>query len=344
MRVRIVSDDLTGAADAATPFAGRGLSSAVVVEAGSSSPDVAVASVATDSRRCDVECAVAAVRYAATTCLCGQRDRDVVSFKKIDSLLRGNIAAETAVLLRTWDLSLAVVAPAFPAMGRTTFRGVQRVHGRPVSLGENEREGPSTANVRELVDGLPCMVCDAQTDADLDEIVRRFWGRDVLWVGSAGLSAAVARQMTGRATPTRPLSPRADSVLVVAGSPHPVTDAQLRVLGAEDCGQDAERAQDALRRYGLALLRADGGAHWSELVEAAAKVSAGCLMLTGGDTALAVMKRMRVYQLDVVAEVWPGLSLLRIPSFGNWVLMKSGAFGASDTLQRLAQWVKGVEA
>ena len=53
-------------------------------------------------------------------------------FKKIDSTLRGNIAAETEAVLRAADATLAVCAPAFPGTGRTTVDGVQYAHGERV--------------------------------------------------------------------------------------------------------------------------------------------------------------------------------------------------------------------
>ncbi|OAI65685.1 Hrp-dependent type III effector protein, partial [Ralstonia solanacearum] len=55
-------------------------------------------------------------------------------YKKIDSTLRGNVAAEVAALVPV--AGLAVVAPAFPAAGRTTRNARQWLHG--VAVEETE--------------------------------------------------------------------------------------------------------------------------------------------------------------------------------------------------------------
>src|SRR5690606_25502766 len=58
-----------------------------------------------------------------------------ILYKKIDSALRGPIAAELSGLLDALARAHRIlVAPAFPAAGRTTVDGVQRLDGRPVHL------------------------------------------------------------------------------------------------------------------------------------------------------------------------------------------------------------------
>ncbi len=53
--------------------------------------------------------------------------------KKIDSTLRGNPGAEVEALLRLSGQRQAIIAPAFPAAGRTTQNGVCLVKGVPVT-------------------------------------------------------------------------------------------------------------------------------------------------------------------------------------------------------------------
>ena len=52
--------------------------------------------------------------------------------KKVDSTLRGPLAAEIEAALAASGRTRAVVAPAFPATGRTTVGGVQHLDGVPV--------------------------------------------------------------------------------------------------------------------------------------------------------------------------------------------------------------------
>ncbi len=338
MRARIVADDLTGAADAAVAFAGRGLATLVRVGLGPPALPAAVVSVATGSRRCDALVAAGMVARAAR---CLPATGPVVSLKKIDSLLRGPVLAEVAAALRAWCIEQAVIAPAFPAMGRTTVGGIQLLNGCPVPTAPGAGEGPPTSDLRSLLRGLPCVVCDAGTDADLDAIVARHWRPGVLWVGSAGLGAALARRLTGVDRPARPATPRVSSVLVVAGTRHPVTLAQLSLLGADDCGCDPERARAALAGSGVAVLHANRDGDWAAVVEAASSVPADAVVLTGGDTGSAVLQRRGIIDVEVLSEPWPGMPLGRDPVGGGLILMKSGAFGAADALRGVVRWLRG---
>jgi D-threonate/D-erythronate kinase len=125
----ILADDLTGAADAASAFARRG--HATEVTWGESLPsDVAVVAYDADSRRLSPTSAAARHRSATRRLLAPDRGL----FKKIDSTLRGQPAAEIAALCATLrDLArpaCGVLAPANPSMGRSTRDGRVFVHGQ----------------------------------------------------------------------------------------------------------------------------------------------------------------------------------------------------------------------
>jgi uncharacterized protein YgbK (DUF1537 family) len=53
-------------------------------------------------------------------------------YKKLDSTLKGPWCAELAGMAKVVKPEIVVVAPAFPAWGRTTVGGIQCVQGRPV--------------------------------------------------------------------------------------------------------------------------------------------------------------------------------------------------------------------
>ena len=76
-------------------------------------------------------------------------------FKKIDSTLRGQPAAETAAALAHLKSrsgsAFGVFAPAFPATGRTTVDGRVLVEGRPLEQSEVWRRDHSYPNA-DLVD------------------------------------------------------------------------------------------------------------------------------------------------------------------------------------------------
>ncbi|WP_238431265.1 four-carbon acid sugar kinase family protein [Streptomyces cavernae] len=213
-RVLALADDLSGAAEtaAALRLPGRIL----LRPAHDARPAFGEAVVLDlDSRRLPPRAAAYAVRSA----VCAGGD-GVVLFKKADSLLRGNVAAETAAYAASAEG--VVIAPAVPALGRTVRDGVVHLRGVPLHATEAWRAEPRTApgsiagalgdlptapvplsdvrgaltdRLRELLARGRHPVCDAETDADLDAITRAALelGPDVRLLGAGGLAAALGR-------------------------------------------------------------------------------------------------------------------------------------------------------
>jgi len=125
-KLGIVADDLTGAMDSSGYFASLGFST-VVALAPDFSGDATVLVVTTNSRAETPEIACERVRQAMR----GMAGR--VVYKKIDSTLRGNIGEELQAAAEAMACQKVVVAPAFPAVGRTTVDGVLLVNGVPVA-------------------------------------------------------------------------------------------------------------------------------------------------------------------------------------------------------------------
>jgi D-threonate/D-erythronate kinase len=266
-QILILADDLSGAADCGVAFTRLGFSAMVML----SDEDEAATHVAadvlaldTDSRRLPPDVAAAinarlARRYLAD---------DLLFYKKIDSTLRGNIAAELAALAPL--AGLAIVAPASPATSRVTRGGRVFVHGvpleatetwhreqltgiadiaailtrggvRPTLVGLDLVRGEPDA-LRDALDragrnGAAAVVCDAETEADLAAIANAsaLLARRHFWVGSAGLAHHLARAYGFvAATPSMSL-PLRGPVLVTVGSRSDVSRVQSRHL-AQDTG------------------------------------------------------------------------------------------------------------
>ncbi|KQO62561.1 four-carbon acid sugar kinase family protein [Methylobacterium sp. Leaf88] len=153
----ILADDLTGAADCAIAFGRRGLDAAVTwgEAAGIADRDLAVLAYDADSRGLSGD--AAAARHAVLLARWFAPDR--VLFKKIDSTLRGQPAAETAatlaVLAARTGSAFGICAPAFPATGRTTLEGRVRVDGRPLEAAEVWRRDHTyaSADLRAILAG-----------------------------------------------------------------------------------------------------------------------------------------------------------------------------------------------
>lgn len=256
--VGIVADDLTGAADTGVAFLAGGVSAVVswpdrAVDRVRMSLAADVVAVATRSREADAEYARAITREVVS------RFREVgvaTLYKKIDSTLRGHVGDEVRAAVEAWHPgSLAVVAPAFPGVGRTTVDGRQRVDGLPIARRAFlpalfEEAGISTCSVdlacvrsaALLSTLLECqhraviaVVCDAETDEDLRAIAREGarLGPAIVWVGSGGLARAMAADV-------RTAGPRvftsatnvSGPMLIVVGSTSQIALAQANDVAA----------------------------------------------------------------------------------------------------------------
>ncbi|WP_131829809.1 four-carbon acid sugar kinase family protein, partial [Teichococcus deserti] len=236
----ILADDLTGAADCAIAFARRGLAASVGWHGAAAGQGPvaapAVLAIDADSRRLDP--VAAAARHVAL--LAAHHGAGVGLIKKIDSTLRGQPAAELAAtcaaLRQAGQPRLAIVAPAFPATGRTTEAGSIRLGGvalettplwardhsydsahlpgvlQGVGLSARHlplaviRSGPAslaTALQQAIAEGLDAVVCDAAEACDLDRLAAASlpMAEEVLWVGSGGIAAALAATLPPAAEP-----------------------------------------------------------------------------------------------------------------------------------------------
>ncbi|AWN45321.1 four-carbon acid sugar kinase family protein [Methylobacterium terrae] len=269
----ILADDLTGAADCAIAFARRGRSAVVQWgEAGREAQEDVVSHDA-DSRQLGPE--AAASRHAALTERLHRPGAGM--FKKIDSTLRGQPAAELAATLdgvrRRTGRAFGVLAPAFPATGRTTKGGRILVAGRPLEETELWRRDHTypTGALPAMLDGAglastvidlatvraggdalrdalaaaardqSVAVLDADEDDDLARVAaaglaaaaREGLDESLVWIGSAGLAHALAAAEDAPPAPARTVASGPGGTLVVVGSLAAVSRAASRRLAAE---------------------------------------------------------------------------------------------------------------
>lgn len=257
-RVLIVADDLTGAMDTAGPFAQQGLGTVVVAQPLDCNPaavaDAQVVALNTESRHLPADAAAQRVAACAAH-FDGQRF--AVVFKKIDSTLRGNVVAETLALMRAGGRGAALVAPAFPAQGRTVRDALVHVKGVPLpqtSFAKDALSPPPLQPLTEVFsaahpaqsilawrpgDNTPppdtVIIADAQTDADVSAALAIVAQRleNTLLVGSAGLGIALAHSLHS-ARNRAPAHAAIDGPIVfVVGSRAPSSRAQVERLRAE---------------------------------------------------------------------------------------------------------------
>jgi uncharacterized protein YgbK (DUF1537 family) len=293
--VTILADDLTGACDTGCLFAGAG-PVAVTVPGVLGAHDRPVVAVDTETRMLPDAAAATVLREAARRLQPRLAAGPV--FKKIDSTMRGPVAAEVAALLEHGPpFAGALVCPAFPAEGRVVRHGRLLVDSVPVHASPIARDpgfrGPSSDLAALLAGRVPVVslalddvraghekivhllgqhrgavvAADAETDADLASLAAAALAvPGTLAAGSAGLGRALSHAL-GLIGPAVAL-PAGAARLVVVGSLHPASRAQLDALartGAAvvtvDAGGegDLDAAIVALRRGGPAVV-ASGGA------------------------------------------------------------------------------------
>ena len=230
-QILILADDLSGAADCGVACVGVGLETIVALRQTANAPAADVLSLDADTRRMPAAEAAREVdrlmrAYAVTP--------DLLIFKKIDSTLRGNLGEELAAALQAVrsvhaqsSRCAAIMAPAFPAIGRTTIGGTQLAYGQPLhELDIWRLQGiRGHARIPEMLRpaGLSCavmaldmirskqdlltvrmnaaaqdtdvLICDAETDDDLFAIASASMqlACKTIWVGSAGLAYQLPR-------------------------------------------------------------------------------------------------------------------------------------------------------
>ena len=335
VRWGMIADDLTGACDAAVAFARQGFDTRVVLATGpraASGAELTV--VSTDSR--DDPPDVAAAKVSAA-CL-WMRERGItVLFKKIDSVLRGNIRDEIEAVMASGGFQSAVMTPAFPAVGRTVKAGELRVYGSKHRAGESLATMFSGSS-RFL--GAPAVkVSDAETDEDLRAIARRaLRERPVpLLAGSGGLAGALAEVLAneqGRSASEARVPRSSGPSWVVIGTDHPATLAQVDELRQAASAPERKQAVMLLtipaERFEARTLR--------PLLDAIHHGEAGSLVVSGGDTARLLCGAIGAEAIQLGGEVVAGVPWGSIEggcADGMTIVTKSGGFGGPDALTRV---------
>jgi D-threonate/D-erythronate kinase len=342
----LIADDLTGACDAAAPFAASGLSTIVPLTA--EVPVADVVSFSTGSR--DVEPDEARRRLCAIAPQVRQLAPRII-FKKIDSTLRGNTGHEIVAAVDVFGCDAAVVNPAFPATGRIVVAGHLLAGDgsfRPIQMltylqqhGAGECRHVPPGVIAEVIDaGIRFLSMEAERDADLDEIAAELLAiaRPILWAGSAGLAGALAKRIAGPKG-ERPPAAASGPVLFCIGSDHGLTVAQQRRLLAV---RDVAVEPGALAEGRHVLLRLPWGKiEPDELRAVFTPCRPAAIVLSGGDTASLVCRALGVESIEIRGEFRSGIPIgtLRGGAYdGLAVVTKSGGFGNPDTFVDIADY------
>jgi 4-hydroxythreonine-4-phosphate dehydrogenase len=345
-RILIFADDLSGAADCAAAFARARQRVVVQLDWRRRAVRADVLAIDLDTRRRGEVAAARLVREALRRHVMP----DDLVYKKIDSTLRGHVAAEFSAARAALPGRGVLLAPAFPAQGRVVRKGRVLVHGRALAT--------RIAGLR-----------DAANDADLARLARQALAERPLplFVGSAGLAHALARLLGARPARYPPrLASAGASVLAVVGSRNALALEQARRLASRrgvaafeiparllaenprsavlrEAGTKLSAALGSGRDAVVSLESGDAGVPGERLAAALGRFvarhgrSARVWLLTGGDTARGVLEALRVSALQIVDELERGVPVSVAARRGRPSLVvctKAGGFGSPDTLVR----------
>jgi D-threonate/D-erythronate kinase len=253
--------------------------------------------------------------------------------------------------------------PAYPGPTSDVVEIARRGATRPVSfLPLGRVRGDQDALARTLRDARDhIIVADALTDGDLDTLAEATLDSpEVVLAGSAGLARAVS-EAYGLVGPPAPL-PSGRAWLIVIGSLHPAGRAQLRrletsgVMGARLDGAgdpDIEPLIEQIKGGRPVFIATSdtvavgpGARHAarSRLAGLAARMLADVrpdlIAVTGGETAVALLRAVGATRLELSGAPSSGLALgdaLVDPTSKLPVLTKAGGFGPSDLFLSLLE-------
>jgi uncharacterized protein YgbK (DUF1537 family) len=372
----LIADDLTGACDAGVQFARRGLSCRVELNL----PKHSVAAIAdvlafnTNSRNEGVAQSRRKIDELAMRC---SEFKTKVIFKKVDSTLRGNVKEEIATALRAFKCTAAIIAPAFPAMGRIVRDGILRwvdcsgdgqidirylLAQQGISLekiatlhmAKRDFQTLSSELDAHIGSGKQFFIVDSESQRDIQLAVAAGINpeRSILWVGSAGLGMAVADHIGKPHTRELNLAMTEAPVMFVIGSTHLATLQQKKALLAGTNAVEVvptpgtiDDARHAIRgKRHLVVTIEHGNLNEFSLQQFFAglrSIKVSAMFLTGGDTGTLVCKAIGAHSIDLCDEIAAGFpwGILSGGMFhGLPVASKSGSFGEQDALLHCAEF------
>jgi uncharacterized protein YgbK (DUF1537 family) len=322
------ADDLTGALEIGGKFAARGIRATVATNIdGAERTGVLVL----DAQTRHLTAQEAQTRTEKILCLARERRAELI-YKKTDSTLRGNIAAEFRALQNVYPERSIVYVPAYPDLGRTVVDGQLYVHGKPVHETEfaHDRWSPvRDCRVETVVGDADVWIVDGDCNADIRAAAELIFAQPPprICAGPAALAEALADRLAGE-TPLRVAeSPRAPRCLVVNGSLHPVSSAQIEAAKSQGVFAGGWTLfEECVEGVGLARAQRVGECVRRELM----RQPFDGVMVLGGDTAYGIHAALGLAPYDSIGEVAPGVPISRSNHL-IWIT-KAGGFGEPDIL------------
>jgi uncharacterized protein YgbK (DUF1537 family) len=320
MQVLALADDVTGALEAGAKFAASGISAKVAIGM-ATRPRCELLVIDTETRHLPAD---AAARVIEDLPVEGAR----IIYKKTDSTLRGNIAAELHALCRMRpDLPICFI-PSYPQLGRTVSDGLLHVHGVPVhetAFAADPLNPIRDSSVANVVRGLNCRIFDGASHEDVARAVRESIGGPCILAGPASVAEALAAEL---GHPRQLSWPRVQNCAIVNGSLHEVSARQVARALERGCPWDVLRAP-APSSATHAAYASLTGCYVREYLK---QRTVDALMVFGGDTAFGILDAVGCRVLEPLGEIVPGVPVSQVPGHHWHLITKAGGFGEEDLI------------
>lgn len=263
--IGIMADDLTGANDSGVQLTKGGVDTSVFLDLPEDEESLTNGIVInTNARSLSKEGAISVTQQVGEYL---KRAGYLHIYKKMDSTLRGHIGAELQTIYKVFKPEFIFIAPAFPAMGRTTSHGIHYVNGVEINRTEfaNDPKDPVTdsfipAIIKKEIGqpvglltkadidapkpifsekinhfkktGINYIVCDADTQIDLEKAAYKMAdiAEDIIWSGSAGLAEVLPKVLGIMHNSSHHSFAPARQVITVSGSLSQITQQQIEYM------------------------------------------------------------------------------------------------------------------
>lgn len=238
------------------------------------------------------------------------------------------------------------------APARTVAAQLAPAPTRLLDLGTIRGAGLAKALARAAADGAVA-VCDAESAGDLERIAAAGLAQGFVLAGAAGLAAALGRQLGLRESgpleslgPHEPPQPRRADVLIVLGTASAAARRQAEQLAAAGVPVHRLRPEQihgfALEHRGTVAVTVDAAVDPTISDALTAALTALVerhhadrhLVLSGGETAQAVLAALDVTELVPLLQAHPG-AVVSVAADGRLVTTRPGSYGAPDSLLRI---------
>jgi D-threonate/D-erythronate kinase len=245
-RTAVIADDLTGAAEIGGAALVHGIPAEIHI--GRPFPAHQKLIVVDTDTRCRTGGEAMKIVEAAAAEL-HRRNPERRIFKKVDSLLRGNVVAELTALMKAINADRILLAPANPALGRTIRSGTYFVQGLPIAdteFARDPRHPVSTSSVLEMLAPSPefplslafpgqplpstgIAIAETTGPEDLCHWAEEFRGERI-WAGGAAFFAALLQAQGYSAQTQHGWVKTRQNTLLVSGSASQVSRSHLQSL------------------------------------------------------------------------------------------------------------------